>query len=280
MILKKPILLTILLTAFALAGCGYDERSHFMSPQRQENGLVVILPGIEGESGFNHDIRKGLNAAGCFRAMPIYSWGAPIPLLGMFVNQMNVLGNKAAGKRIAKMIEEYQDRHPNSPVYVIGHSGGGGIAVFVAEHMSQGRQIDGLILLSASISGNYDLTKALDKCKNGIVNFYNRYDALLVGTAFLGNVDGGRYSSAGLSGFSEERNKLFQIEITDEMTRQTGGTAHSAATRPGFVSRYVAPWVLSSQWPPDTSLMGPVPVIIQKKSAPATDDSQPEEADE
>ena len=244
-----------------------DQNSHYMSPERKENGLVMILPGIEGESGFNHDIRRGLTSAGCYRAMPIYSWGVPIPLIGIFVNQTNALGNKAAGRRIAREIEKYLDKYPNAPVYIIGHSGGGGIAVFTAEALGDKYQIDGLILLSASISGNYNLSKALSKCKNGILNIYNRYDGLLVGTVFLGNVDGGRYTSAGLGGFSEEHAKLYQIEVTSDMTRKSGGTAHSAATRPGFISKYVAPWALSSSWPPDTSLLSTDDIPEESKYA-------------
>lgn len=236
-------------------GCnGADSASHYLTNPRKENGLVVILPGIEGESEFNHNIRQGLASAGCFRAMPIYNWGAPIPGVGLIINQTNVIGNRIAGSNIAKMIEKYQNNYPGRPVYVIGHSGGGGVAVFTAEAMSPGRKIDGLVLLSASISGDYDLNKALRNCKNGILNVYNPEDTALlgVGTAIMGNVDGGRANSAGLNGFTRRFNRLYQLSVRPGM--YYGGGAHDAATRPGFVARYVAPWVLSSVWPPNTAL--------------------------
>jgi len=241
------------------AGCNGDN-ALYTTEERLANGLVVILPGIEGESSLNHDIRRGLDYAGINCALPIYSWGRPVPGLGMLLNQMDFLGNRLAGLRIAKMIEQYQDDHPGAPVYVVGHSGGGGVAVFVAEGLAEGRQVDGLVLLSASIWAGYDATKALGRCRNGIVNFYNASDVGLlgVGTTVMGNVDGMRGPSAGLIGFDAPKDtdpqakklayrKLYQVPITAGMTG--GDDPHAAATRPGFVSMHVAPWVSAKTWP-------------------------------
>lgn len=255
MMMRRIAFLILGMSLLAGIGCnGADSSSHFLTNPRKENGLVVILPGIEGESEFNHNIRRGLASAGCYRAMPIYNWGAPIPGFGLILNQTNVIGNRIAGSNIAKMIEKYQDNYPGRPVYVIGHSGGGGVAVFTAEGMSKGRQIDGLVLLSASISGDYNLNKALKNCKNGILNVYNPDDTALlgVGTAIMGNVDGGHAASGGLNGFTKRFPKLYQLSVRPGM--YYGGGTHDAATRPGFVARFVAPWVLSSVWPQNNAL--------------------------
>ena len=253
--IRTAYLPMILLIALMANGCGgMNVKSKYVSRAREENGLVVILPGIEGESGFNHNIRRGLAAAGCYRSMPIYNWGIPIPGFGLIINQ-SALGKKAVGTEIAKEIEKYQDKHPGRPVHVVGHSGGGGIAVFVAEGMSEGRQIDGIILLAASISNNYPLKDALAHCRDGIVNYHNPDDVGLLGfgTAIAGNVDGGRAPSAGLTGFKTNIPKLYQIHISRGMAGSSG--AHEAPTRPKFVSRYISPWALSSQWPPARSLI-------------------------
>jgi pimeloyl-ACP methyl ester carboxylesterase len=253
--MRSFALMVLLAGVLASVGCdGAGSNDHYLINERKENGLVVILPGIEGESEFNHNIRRGLVSAGCYRAMPIYGWGAPIPGVGLLINQTNVIGNRISGAGIADMIKKYQDTYPGRPVYIIGHSGGGGVAVFAAEAMPAGRKIDGLVLLSASISADYDLSKALGNCKNGILNVYNREDSGLlgVGTAVMGNVDGGHGASAGLTGFTRSAPKLYQVSITPGM--YYGGGTHDAATRPGFVSSYVAPWVLSSLWPPSRAL--------------------------
>ena len=253
--IRVSALAVIILSASLLAGgCGSSE--HFIASDRMESGLVIILPGIEGESALNHDIRDGLVAAGIDYALPIEGWGL-IPLL----KQVNFIGNRLAGVRIANKIVEYQDKHPDNPVYVVGHSGGGGVAVFVAESMPKDKQIDGLILLSPSISSAHDLTKAMKHCKFGIVNFYNTEDAGLlgIGTILMGNVCGTHGPAAGLIGFDEPAEnasdekkfayaKLFQVEVTQDMSSRGAGS-HTGCTRPDFVAIYVAPWILSNQWP-------------------------------
>lgn len=247
-----------MVTAVSLTlGC-FEDSSIYLTEQRKANGLVVILPGIEGESSMNRNIRKGLDRAGIQAAMPIYHWGSPIPIAGMMLNQMDVIGNRMAGERVAKMVRQYQQSHPDRPVYLIGHSGGGGIAVFAAEAMGDA-QLDGLVLLSASISTGYDLSKALQHCRQGIINFYNPRDIglLAVGTTITSTVDGVRGPSSGLEGFEKpgagaspdkryNYRKLYQFKLRPSMSR---GDPHAAATKPGFVSTYVAPWVRAQHWP-------------------------------
>ncbi|GAH77944.1 unnamed protein product, partial [marine sediment metagenome] len=122
--------------------------------------------------------------------------------------------------------------------------------VFAAEAMPPGRKVDGLVLLSASLSSTYDLTKALARCRNGIVNFYNTADAALlgVGTIIMGNVDGVRGPSAGLRGFTRSFPGLYGVRLTSGMT-QGELDAHGSTTRPDFVAGHVSPWILADGWP-------------------------------
>jgi len=255
--MTKAALWTLATALLAAIGCNGNTK--YLTEDRMNNGLVVILPGIEGESGFNQDIRRGLLSARIQRALPIHSWGRPVPIAGVLLNQMDVIGNRLAAANIAKMIVQYQDTHPGRPVHLIGHSGGGGIAVFAAESMPAGRKVDGLILLHASISSAYDLTKALSRTKNGIANFYCRDDVglLVIGTILAGNVDGTHGPAAGAIGFDKPGSgapaekqaayaKLYEVEIT---SGEAGGGAHSAGTSASFVLRKVSPWVTSHSWP-------------------------------
>ena len=202
---KRIVLAVALASAGLLATAGCGSNTEYVTEERLANGLVIVLPGIEGESQANRSIRDGLLAAGVDRAVPIHHWGRPVPGLGLLLNQMDIIGNRLAGINIAKMIVAYQDSHPGMPVHIVGHSGGGGVAVFAAEAMPAGRQVDGLVLLSASVSSAYDLTKALGKCKNGIVNFYSKADVglLVIGTIVAGNVDGIRGPAAGAISFDK-----------------------------------------------------------------------------
>ncbi|MFP4356097.1 MAG: hypothetical protein ACLFUJ_13320 [Phycisphaerae bacterium] len=233
--MRKMLLLTCL--SALLAGCGPTMDS-YMDPSRQENGLVMILPGIEGISGYNLNIKKGLVGSGLKYAITIQPWGAP---MGLVINQMNVLGNRLEGQKIARWIsQEYLEKYPGRPVWLIGHSGGGGIAVFTAEAMPRGKKITGLVLLSASLHKDYDISKAMANLEYGIVNYYNPSDSALLelGTTLTSNVDGMRGPSAGLRGFSSNHPKLHDVRITG-----SGGDPHGAATRPSFIRHNVVPWL-------------------------------------
>lgn len=281
----KKIFLTSLavLSALVTSGCGNDV---FMTKDRLENGLVIILPGIEGESGFNHDIRTGLMASGVYRGLQIHSWNRPIPLIGILITQVDFVGNWLAGSGVADMIVKYQDKYPGRPVHLIGHSGGGGVAVFAAAQLPEGRKVDGLILLHASISCDYNLTKALQHSKNGILNVFNKGDVALLGiaTTFLGNVDGGRSASAGRAGFDPPRakdkeekklayEKVYQLELTNGITG--GGDSHAAATKVPFIVDYIAEWITTPNWPPES--MKSLAYVLPPEQPKEQQTSQPTE---
>jgi pimeloyl-ACP methyl ester carboxylesterase len=243
-----PVLAAMLGAALSVTGCAGN--AEYLTEERLTNGLVIILPGIEGHSQLNENIRSGLVAGGVYRAIPIYPWGRPVPFVGPLITQVDFLGNRLAGIRMAKIITDYQDKYPDRPVYVVGHSGGGGVAVFTAEAMPEGRKIDGLVLLSASISSAYDLKKALSHCRNGIVNFYNKGDAGLLGlgTIVIGTVDGTHGPSAGLIGFDvfdkPGYEGLYQVKMMG-----VSEDSHTTSTQAVFVASFVAPWVMSDNWP-------------------------------
>lgn len=257
------ILLFLMVMAFA-GGCARS--GEYLSSERWDKGLVMVLPGIGGKSPISRHIGRGLNDAGVECAIRIRQWGFAIPLFKIPVNQMNVRGNRAEAKRIAREILVYQRNYPGRPVYLVGFSGGGGMSVFALEALAkypESRPIDGVVLLSASLSRDYDLQPALEQTRKGIVNFYNPRDILLLamGTKLLGNVDGGRAASAGRIGFLEpqspeatqsetDRGRLYQVKVTPDMV-ETPGMNHVASTAADFVSEHVAKWILAKRWPPD-----------------------------
>jgi len=262
-------LLIGLLAGSCLSGVGCNRNGGFLTEERLDRGLVIILPGIEGQSELNRNIRRGLIAGGVHCAMPIYSWGRPIPFAGVLINQMDFVGNRLSGIGVKDMIVNYQDSHPGKPVHIVGHSGGGGVAVFAAEALPKDRKIDGLILLSASISSAYNLKEAASRCSKGIVNFYNPNDAGLlgIGTTVLGTVDGTHGPSAGLIGFDrageEGHENVYQVKLSG---MDTEGDPHASTTHVRFVCRNVAPWVLAEEWPVGSSVArlsepGPPPAI-------------------
>jgi hypothetical protein len=243
-----------------LVGCAtapYDKENLYVNLDRAGKGLVVILPGIEGESSANRDVRQGLYEAGIPYALVIYRWGAPVPGLGMLINQTDVARNRRQGEEIASQIASYQHKHPGAPVFMIGHSAGGGVTVFTLESLGRiagARPIEGAFLLSSSISANYDLTAALKMTTRGVVNVSNSDDTVMLGggTGSFGNVDGGHGDSAGRTGFSRSWPTLHERPITNEEVRRRLGViggAHFVATNERLIEHYAPAWIMSQKWP-------------------------------
>ena len=138
--------------------------------------------------------------------------------------------------------------------------------MFALEHLGRipgGEPITGAVLLSASVSNDYDLTLALGQSREGIVNFYNERDVGLlgIGTTLMGNVDGGHSPSAGRTGFKlldtgDPRSaymKLYQVQMTREMVYH-GSDPHIVSTSRPFIAAYVAEWIMDQTWPPPTRM--------------------------
>ena len=255
--MRIPIILLYGLLVMS-SGCGLTFHANdFRVVSERSAGLVVILPGVEGRGVISHNIEHGLNEGGVIEQVTTYQWGWPVPLAGMALNQTNLVGHRLAARRIAKDIWGFLATNPDKSVFILGHSAGGGLAVYVAEELARmpgHLRVEGLVLISASISDHYDLRDAMAGTRRGIVNFFSHSDStLLVGTAILGNIDGGRWPSAGRNGFVSvpsdmDGPQLYQIELSDAMIGDATDP-HFTASDKTFISAYIAPWIVEANWP-------------------------------
>ncbi len=250
--MKRTIAMLVL--AALLVGCEDTLNVDYTQPSQLEQGIVYILPGIQGIDSHYANIRKGLTGAGIHCAIKIHAWGSQLPIVNLSINETDVAANRDWGRKIAAEIIEYQQQYPGRPIFLIGQSGGAGVSVFTAEALVDlgGDPINGLILLDASLSADYDLSKAMSICHQGIVNFYNEQDVAMLqfGTGLMGNVDGGHGASAGCVGISGSFPRLFQVQVTGDMADDYATNPHFADCSQGFASLYIAPWIIDRTWPP------------------------------
>lgn len=238
------------------AGCG-PGLSKYRTPERMEHGYIIVLPGIEGRSVFNANIVKGLADGGVPSAIEIYDWTAGGPFL-LAVNLRALDRNKRQARKIADKIIDYQECYPGRPVHLIGHSGGGGVAVLAVEALPPTRQISGAILLAPALSPTYDLSRALRRSGAGFWNFYSPYDVgfLRAGTTLFGNIDGEHSASAGAVAFTPPwglsaedrrlyRSKLHQQRYTYAMSASGHNGGHFGWANPDFVREWLAPLIES-----------------------------------
>jgi pimeloyl-ACP methyl ester carboxylesterase len=243
--------------ALLASGCSVAELS---TADRLARGLVIVLPGIEGRSAANVDIARGLDAGGVDCGVEIYDWNAPLPFLPL-VNLTFLERNRDQARALARRIDRYQRDYPGRDVFLIGHSGGAGVAIMTLEALPPGRKVTAAVLLGAAISPQYDLRAALRSVNNVIVNCYSRRDILLleVGTGLFGTIDRRLGPAAGAVGFdrSERRDdpddpRLVQVSWSDEMGGATDWGGHFSWTGRRFVRFYLAPLViqqLADRWP-------------------------------
>lgn len=251
-----------------LAGC--ESPGHLRRAPRYENGLVIILPGIEGKSIFNRNLAVGLDEGGVRAAIEVFDWTTGVP--GAFVyNLADIERNRREARRIAQRVERYAASHPDGPVHLIGHSGGGGIAVLALEAMKPGMQVDSVILLAPALSPEYDLSAALPHTRTAIYNFYSGRDvsALKVGTTVFGAVDREHGAAAGAVGFSKPPDaakplyaqKLRQVRWTENLERYGATGSHLGWTSREFAREYLSRMILLADfdYPRATSTAEPEP---------------------
>jgi hypothetical protein len=251
--MRRFLFCLALLPLFLAAGCESTRslNAAYTTQAMKEQGIVYILPGIQGVDGHYKTIRQGLRSAGVNCAIMIYPWGSHIPGVSLAINSVGSAGHDW-GKHLAEEIRKYRRAYPGRTVHIIGQSGGAGVAVFTLEALARSgaAPVAGVILLDASLSADYDLTAALGESAKGIANFCNIEDVAVlgVGTTVMGNMDGGHGDSAGLAGFVVTYPKLYQVKVTPDMV-SVSSASHFADTTEAFTAQYIAPWITKQRWP-------------------------------
>ena len=228
----------------------------FRTPEREAEGLVIVLPGIESESFLNHSVAWGLSDGGWPGAIEVDDWTTTCTLFFVY-HLRGWQRNLRQAQRIAARIVAYQDQHPGRPVHLIGHSGGGALAVLILEALPAERRITTCILLGPAIAPGYPLTKALSKVERGLWNFKSPLDWFFLGagTLLLGTIDGRLSRSAGMIGFREPpglsaaeqhlyREKLHEQPYLLSMSRTFNLGGHFGYTNRAFVETWIAPIVM------------------------------------
>lgn len=227
-------------------GCAYFPNS--VTEQQLDQGLTLVLPGVEGASWWNSNVAQGLRDGGLQTAIEVEDWTTGNALL-FPMHLRHTSRNKKQAERLAAKIVAYQEEHPQRPVNLVGISGGGGMALLTLEALPPGRKVTNVVLLSPAISPQYDIRSALDRTERTITNVYSPLDMFVLGagTAVFGTIDGRHTASAGMVGFQlpkdlppEEYSKLRQLKYDWRMagTGNLGGHMGSS-TRP-FIRDYVA----------------------------------------
>ncbi|MFO1043019.1 MAG: hypothetical protein U0941_14610 [Planctomycetaceae bacterium] len=226
-----------------------------MEPERLEHGLVLIFTGIEGRSFLNVGLLAGLIDGGIRSATEIVDWTTGNRFLFLFHLRGWKRNNRVA-HTLAQRIVDYQKQYPGRPVWIVGHSGGGGMALLTAAALPAEHPLTGLVMLATAVSPEFDIRRALANVRTSIWNHYSWFDAffLRLGTTVVGTLDGRHCCAAGAAGLRgphiEEavaNGRLIQVRWNWRMLFQFNLGEHFGCVHRVFVAEEIAPLIVASE---------------------------------
>jgi pimeloyl-ACP methyl ester carboxylesterase len=227
---------------------------HGPTPDRaaghDRSGLVLIADGVGGldlcGTGLIHVAAK----AGSSHEVRIVPWGHGF---GRWHRDLtNVENHRLWAAKIVEDIAEFKASKPEAPVYLVGKSGGTGVAVRALEAMPD-EAVEAVVLLSSALSPDYDLSRALKAVRRDLTLFWSPLDVIVLGagTGIFGTIDGRKGVSAGLVGFRQPKGldeeaarqyaKLKQVRWSPGMASTGYFGGHVGPDNPAFLKKYVLP---------------------------------------
>lgn len=216
-------------------------------------GTVFVVGGVGGLDPLQVNAPLVLPCMGVPHRVEVFSWthGKLRPLRDL----QDVRHLLQQADRLAEAVREEQARHPDRPIYLIGHSAGAALILAAAEKLPPA-SIERMILLAAAVSPTYDLRPALRATRREVIAFSSTYDRLCLdwSTRWLGTADRVYGPAAGLDGFREpadldeqgreQYQRLIQLPWRLDMIWQGTDGGHNGACMPIFLARWIAPWLL------------------------------------
>lgn len=203
-------------------------------------GRVLVFPGIYNVrfhlAGFIAALQRQLPA---FR-IEVRTWGTPLlPLYNLVAHRSNL----ETAQRMAHELTEWRQAHRSAPLYVVGYSGGGGIALLTAAALPESVSLDRLVLVAPAISPRYPLGDAvLPRVSEFVASYSSVMDVQVAwGTRAFGTIDRERTSSAGAVGFALDHERLLQWHWSREMRRIGHGGRHHSYLNRAWQARALLP---------------------------------------
>ena len=231
--------------AVAFAFCQFCGCSYFRptTTTRPQDGLTLVLPGVEGASIFNSNIARGLVAGDVPGHIEVFEWTSGQSLRSLEHISDECRHNRQAN-RLARLIQKSQREDPTRPISLVSHSGGAGIALKALELLPCDHPVTSVVLIAPAVSRDYPIQKLAGKSEAGIWSFNSPLDLrLTLGTMLTGTMDGQHANSAGSFGFLNNARGLAQISYKPSMVLQGHFGGHLTPSNSSFVSHWIAPLV-------------------------------------
>ena len=176
-------------------------------PPHEAAGRIIVLPGIHNTlfhlNGFFQMASLGLPNF----ALDPQRWGTPF--FGI-LNLRAAERNRDVARRLAADITQWRREHPEQLLYLMGYSGGGGVASLVLKELPDDVSVDRVILIAPAISRDFDIIRlAADHVTEFVINFSSEKDLQVgLGTRYFGTIDRKYEYAAGFDGFAADSERL------------------------------------------------------------------------
>ena len=228
-------------------------------PGDAERGLVIFVESIRWLGvrwGFS-SCGRGLRQAGFGGELLYWRWHAAWRAWLVLPAIMDAGMLEAEAGRLAEFIARQRREHPDRPIWLIGYSCGGYVAVRALERLGGDVRIESAAVLAGAFSPQRDLSAAARRVRGRIVLCSSLLDWFIIGlgTLVFGTADRKHTLSAGMVGLRghsgvAEAGRLVEVKWRPALMGlgQFGG--HFTAPAAGFIGRRVAPPMGIGHTPP------------------------------
>jgi hypothetical protein len=238
-------LMMLALAAMAGSSCGAT------------NDYLLHLPGIAGDKQIDRAVNRGIKEGGFDGTIVTYDWTENDPGMDALVAWPR---NQKEAKIVSEKIAKQRAAMPaDAKFYLLGHSGGTGIAIWALEDLPDNVTVNTVVLMSPAVSPNYDLTRALKHVTGKVYVFSSLTDVIVlgVGTTLFGTIDGVKTDAAGRVGFHQppqadpaQYKKLVPMPYDTSWFKYGDVGDHIGGMRESFGKNVLAPLILHGTMPP------------------------------
>jgi hypothetical protein len=186
------------------------------------------------------DFCKGLRRAGWLGKVQLVRWSSHIGALLVFPDLMRPGRQLRFAEKLAQRFDQLAQAYPDSPIHLVGYSGGGYVVLEAIRRTSRPEAIGQVILLGAAISPRYPLGTLSDRIRQ-LHSFHSPIDLITgIGPALFGCCDRRWSPAAGTLGFKNPPIFVTQHAWRPRDIRLGYLGDHFTITAPRFVANRIA----------------------------------------
>jgi pimeloyl-ACP methyl ester carboxylesterase len=189
-------------------------------------GRLIVLPGVSNTrfhlAGFVERAERLLPGF----EIEVRPWGVPL----MRIHNLRAYErNREFAAALAAEIAEWRRADTELTIYVLGYSGGGGIAALTVAALPDDIRIDRLVLVAPAISPGFPVDSLLRHVDEFAVNYASKRDLQVGwGTRTFGTIDRVGTESAGAVGFAKSDPRLLEWRWSESDEAVGHGGSHLA----------------------------------------------------